>query len=300
MSNEKLGSIYAILAFLFWGGLSPIYFKEVDSVDAFEILMYRIVFSVVTLLPLLIYKSEIKILFLTLKDKRKVKYLFASTFFVSLNWYIFIWAIGNGRILETSLGYYINPLVNVLLGFIFFQERVTRNQYIAIFVALCAVIYQLFTLGHIPYISFSLAITFAFYGVLRKKINVGSQVGLFVEVILLTPFALIYLIYLFNNNELSFIQNSDGYISFMLTLAGLMTVIPLLLFNGAATRIKLITLGFLQYIGPTASFLLAVFIYDEEFNADKLITFILIWIALFIFSFDSIRKLQKSFREKSK
>lgn len=292
MNQERFGYICATFAFLFWGGLSPIYFKEVANVDAFEILIYRIVFSVFTILPFLILKHEIRAVFNTLKDLKKVKYLFASTFFVSLNWLIFIWAVGNGKILETSLGYYINPLINVLLGFLFFNERMTRNQYIAIFIAFVAVSYQLVTLGHIPIISFSLALSFGVYALIRKKINVGSQVGLFVEVLLLFPFALAYLIYLYINGNMAFIQNSSPYISFMLTLAGLITVIPLLLFNSAAIRIRLSTLGFFQYIAPTVSFILAIFIYNEEFNQDKLISFVLIWIALFIFSLDSIKKLK--------
>ncbi|RXK05157.1 EamA family transporter RarD [Halarcobacter ebronensis] len=290
MNQERLGHIYATFAFLIWGGLSPIYFKEVASVNSFEILLYRVVFSVFTLLPLLIYNKEIKLFLGTMKDKRKLKYLFASTFFVSLNWLIFIWAIANNKILETSLGYYINPLVNVFLGFVFFSERMTKNQYIAIFIAFCAVSYQLITLGHIPYISLSLAISFGLYALLRKKINVGSEVGLFVEVLLLFPFAVGYLGYLYLNGNMAFVQNSSAYISFMLFLAGFITAVPLLLFNSAAIRIRLATLGFFQYIAPTASFLLAVFVYNEDFNSDKFITFILIWISLFIFSFNSIKK----------
>lgn len=291
MSKEAQGYFYATFAFLFWGGLSPIYFKEVATIDSTEVLLYRIVFSVFILLPLIFYKKEISLFFTTIKDMRKIKYLLASTFFVSINWLIFIWAVSNGKILETSLGYYINPLVNVVFGYFFFSERVSISQYFAIFIALLAVIYQLLTLGHIPYIAFSLAISFAFYGLLRKKINVSSQVGLFVEVLLLFPFAIGYLIYLYLYGNLSFIQNSSSYISFMLFLAGFVTVIPLLLFNSAAIRIRLTTLGFFQYIGPTASFILAIFIYNEDFNTDKLITFILIWLALVIFSFDSLKKL---------
>lgn len=290
MSKEAQGYFYATFAFLFWGGLSPIYFKEVATIDSTEVLLYRIVFSVFILLPLIFYKKEIGLFFTTIKDMRKIKYLLASTFFVSINWLIFIWAVSNGKILETSLGYYINPLVNVVFGYFFFSERVSISQYFAIFIALLAVVYQLLTLGHIPYIAFSLAFSFAFYGLLRKKINVSSQVGLFVEVLLLFPFAIGYLIYLYLYGNLSFIQNSSLYISFMLFLAGFVTVIPLLLFNSAAIRIRLTTLGFFQYIGPTASFLLAIFIYNEDFNTDKLITFILIWLALVIFSFDSIKK----------
>lgn len=293
MNNERLGQLYAIFAFLFWGGVSPIYFKEVASVDAFEVLLYRVVFSVITLLPLFLVKKELQQFFFVIKDFAKIKYLFFSTLVVSLNWLIFIWAVANEKILEASLGYYINPLVNVFLGFLVFNERMTKNQYIAIFIAVLAVLYQMVALGYVPIISLALAISFGIYGMIRKKVNVGSQVGLFVEVLLILPFALAYLIYLYSNEQIAFIQNSSTYVSLMLTLSGLVTVIPLLLFNGAATRMKLATLGFFQYIGPTVAFLVAVFVYNEEFNFDKLITFVLIWIALIFFSLDSIKKLVK-------
>ncbi len=290
MNKEQLGQFYAVLAFLFWGGLSPIYFKEVASVNSFEVLVYRVIFSVIFLIPLIFYKKEIKNLFFILRDKRKIYYLFISTFFISLNWLVFIWAIANEKILETALGYYINPLVNVLLGFLVFNEKMEKNQYIAIVLAISAVFYQFISLGYIPIISLFLAVSFGIYGMLRKKIEVGSIVGLFVEVLLLLPFAFLYLVYLYFNGGIAFMQNSDFYTSFMLSLAGLITIIPLLLFNGAATRMKLTTLGFFQYIGPTVAFLLAVFVYKEEFNIDKLITFTLIWIALIFFSYNSIKK----------
>jgi len=290
LNKEQLGQFYAILAFLFWGGLSPIYFKEVASVNSFEVLVYRVIFSVIFLIPLIFYKKEIKNLFFILRDKRKIYYLFISTFFISLNWLVFIWAIANEKILETALGYYINPLVNVLLGFLVFNEKMEKNQYIAIVLAISAVFYQFISLGYIPIISLFLAVSFGIYGMLRKKIEVGSIVGLFVEVLLLLPFAFLYLVYLYFNGGIAFMQNSDSYTSFMLSLAGLITIIPLLLFNGAATRMKLTTLGFFQYIGPTVAFLLAVFVYKEEFNIDKLITFTLIWIALIFFSYNSIKK----------
>jgi len=293
LNDVRLGQIYAIFAFLFWGGISPIYFKQVVSVEPFEVLVYRVIFSVITLLPFLLFKKELSAFLATIKDLKKVKYLFFSTMFASINWLIFIWAITNNQILEASLGYYINPLVNVLLGFLFLNERMTKNQNIAIGIASLAVLYQFFALGYIPIVSLALAITFGFYGLVRKKVNLGSIPGLLVEVLILFPFALLYLIYLLNSDGIAFMQNSDAYVSFMLTLSGLITVIPLLLFNGAATRMKLATLGFFQYIGPTVAFLVAVFIYNEEFNIDKLITFTLIWLALFVFSLDSFRKRSK-------
>ncbi|MCP4969865.1 MAG: EamA family transporter RarD [Arcobacter sp.] len=290
MSEIRLGQLYAVLAFLFWGGISPIYFKQVSTVDSFEVLIYRVLFSFLTLLPFLFLKKEFQSFILTIKDMRKVKYLFFSTIFASTNWLIFIWAISNNQIMEASLGYYINPLVNVFLGYLIFNERMTKNQYIAIFIAVLAILYQFFAIGSIPIISLALAFSFGLYGMLRKKVNVGSIVGLFIEIIILFPFALIYIYYVYKTQGIAFLQNSDNYVSFMLVLSGLITVIPLLLFNGAARRMKLTTLGFFQYIGPSVAFFIALYIYNEEFSFDKLVTFVLIWIALVIFSLDSFIK----------
>lgn len=296
MSESKLGQIYGIFAFLFWGAIAPIYFKEVSSVEPLEVLIHRIIWSFVVLVPLLYITKQVDVYKLLIRDVKKLKYLAFSTLFISLNWLVFIWAVTNNMLMETALGYYINPLVNVLLGFLFFQERMSKNQYFAIFIAFCAVLYQLISLGSIPIVSLTLAFSFAFYGMLRKKVNVGSIVGLFVETLIMMPFALIGIYYLYLTDSISFL-NSSNYINIMLTLGGLMTIIPLLLFNGAARRMKLTTLGFLQYIGPTCAFLLAVFVYDEEFNFDKMITFSLIWIALVIFSIDSIKKYRKEKKE---
>ena len=292
MNNERLGQIYAVLAFLFWGAIAPIYFKQVISVDPIEVLIHRIIWSFIILIPLIFITKQADVFKIIILDIKKLKYLAFSTLFISINWLVFIWAVANDMILETALGYYINPLVNVLLGFLFFSEKMTKNQYIAIFIAFLAVLYQLITIGSIPLISLTLAFTFGFYGMIRKKINVGSIVGLFIETLILLPFALLYLYYIISNGTISFLNSTD-YISFMLVLGGLITITPLLLFNGAATRMKLTTLGFFQYIGPSCAFLVAVFIYNEQFSFDKLVTFSLIWIALVIFSLDSFIKNRK-------
>jgi len=292
MSDTKLGQIYGIFAFLFWGAVAPIYFKEVSSVEPLEVLIHRIMWSFIILIPLLFITKQVYVYKTIIRDFRKLKYLVFSAFFITINWLVFIWAVTNGKIMETALGYYINPLVNVLLGYLFFSERMSKNQYFAIFIAFIAVLYQVISLGSLPLISLTLAFSFAFYGMIRKKINVGSIVGLFIETLVMLPFAFIGIYYLYSNDSISF-MNSSIYINIMLTLGGLITIIPLLLFNGAATRMKLSTLGFLQYIGPTCAFLLAVFVYSEEFNVDKMITFSLIWIALVIFSIDSIKRHKK-------
>ena len=291
MNENRLGQVYAVLAFLFWGALAPIYFKQVSSVEPLEVLIHRIFWSFIILIPLLYITKQDKIFKLTIKDIKKVKYLALSTFFISLNWLVFIWAVGNDKIMETALGYYINPLVSVFMGYLFFSERMTKYQYVAIFIAFLAVLYQLITIGSIPLISLALALSFAFYGMIRKKVNIGSIVGLLIETLILMPFAIVGIYYLYINNSISFL-NSSNYINIMLTLGGLVTVIPLLLFNGAATRMRLTTLGFFQYIGPTCAFLLAVFVYNEELNFDKLVTFCLIWLALVVFSIDSLKKMR--------
>jgi chloramphenicol-sensitive protein RarD len=300
LNENRLGQIYAILAFLFWGAIAPIYFKQVASVEPLEVLIHRIFWSFLILIPLLFITKQVNIFKIIIRDVQKLKYLAFSTFFISLNWLVFIWAVANDKIMETAFGYYINPLVSVFLGYVFFQERMTKYQNLAIFIAFIAVLYQLISLGSLPLVSLTLALSFAFYGMIRKKINIGSIVGLFVETLILMPFALIGIYYLMINDKISFF-NSSEYINIMLSLGGLITIIPLLLFNGAATRMRLSTLGFLQYIGPTCAFLLAIFVYNEEFNSDKLITFTLIWIALIIFSLDSVntnRKNKKLKKEK--
>ena len=299
MGENRLGQLYAVLAFTFWGAIAPVYFKQVASVEPIEVLIHRIFWSFIILIPLLFITKQVEVFKSVIKDFKKLKYLAFSTFFISLNWLVFIWAVGNDNIMETSLGYYINPLVSVFLGYVFFSERMTKYQYIAIFIAFLAVSYQVVSLGSIPLVSILLALSFAFYGMIRKKINVGSIVGLFIETLMLMPFALIGIYYLIVTEKISFLH-STPYIDTMLSLGGLITIIPLLLFNGAATRMRLATLGFFQYIGPTCSFLLAIFIYNEEFNSDKFITFSLIWIALVIFSLDSINTKHQNKKLKSK
>jgi len=285
LNEEKQGVIYAILAFVFWG-LVPIYFKLVSSVSPTEILIHRIIWSVVFLTVLIIATKQTSALKKIVKDKKKMKILFLTSILVSSNWLIFIWAISNDKITEASLGYYINPIVNVILGMLFFSERPTKFQKIAIFFALLAIANEIISFGSIPLVSVSLALTFGFYGMLRKKISLPSVAGLYIETLIVSPFALIYFAYLVYTSQNMFVF-PPNYISWLLVCAGLITVIPLLWFNAAAIRISLVKLGFLQYIGPTLAFLLGVFVYHEPFNEKKLITFAFIWIALIFFTLDS-------------
>ncbi len=286
-NQQSLGIFYAIIAFLFWG-LVPIYFKQVSTVAPLEVLIHRVIFSVIVLTIMLTIAKQFHLIKPILKTPKALKYLFLSAILVSLNWLIFIYAISQDKILEASLGYYINPLISIFFGYIFFKENLSKYQKIAIFIATISVVIQLFTLGKLPLISIGLAISFALYGVVRKKVNIASLPGLFIETLLLFPFALIYLGYLIYTNN-SAILTADSYIVWMLSLAGIITVLPLLWFNSATIRINISTLGMLQYIGPSVAFLVAIFIYEEPLNTAKIFTFILIWFSLALFSIDSIK-----------
>ncbi len=292
MKQERVGFFYAISAFLFWG-LCPIYYKQISMIPPFEILAHRVVFSVFVLIILLSISKQFFTLKPILKSFAKMKYLIFASILISINWFTFIYAISIDKIVEASLGYFITPLVNVALGFLFFSERVNKLQGFSIVLALFAVIYELITLGSIPIIALVLAFSFGFYGMLRKRVQIASIPGLFIETIIMLPIALFYLFYLVDNNQ-SYFNTLDNYNLFILSLSGLVTVLPLLWFNNAATKMSLTALGFLQYLGPTVAFIVAITLYNEELSINKLFTFILIWIALVLFSFGRLNKKKKN------
>lgn len=292
LSQQTQGYIYAIMAFSFWG-LAPIYFKALSFVSPAEILAHRIIWSVVFLCGIVLFSKQFASFKLLIKDIGKIKYLVLSSLLVSTNWLVYIWAVSNNMITETSLGYYINPLVNVALGIIVFKDKPNKAQIVAIFLAFLAIAYQIFIIGSLPIVSLTLGFSFAFYGLIRKHINLPSVTGLYIETLILFPLALLYFSYLVSTSQNVFSFSSFNTTSVLLILAGVITVVPLLWFNAAATKISLIHIGFFQYIGPTLSFLLAVFVYNEPFGEDKLVTFSLIWSALFIFSIDAYWRYKK-------
>lgn len=296
LSQEVQGYIYAVLAFSFWG-LVPIYFKLISSVTPSEILAHRIIWSVVLLFGIVLVSKQFGAFKLLIRDVSKIKYLILSSLLVSTNWLVFIWAVSHNMITESSLGYYINPLVNFMLGIVFFKDRPSFWQQIAIALAFLAIVYQVISIGSVPIISLALAFSFAFYGLIRKKINLPSVSGLYIETLILFPVALLYFLFLVSTGENAFVIPLNG-VSYLLLLAGIITVIPLLWFNAAATKISLIHIGFFQYIGPTVSFLLAIFVYNEPMSKEKLVTFILIWIALLIFSVDAYFKKDREITQK--
>jgi len=284
--RSTTGVISGISAYLIWG-LSPIYWKVLSSVGAMEIILHRIVWSFVFLLPLVIFRghwTEFKRLFTTWKTPLTLAF---TGFLVAFNWFLYIWSVNSDRLLEASLGYFMNPLVNVLLGMVFLKERLRVPQKVAVFLAFLGVLFLTIRLGFLPWIPLTLAFSFGFYGMIRKVIAVGSTVGLCAETLFLSVPALLGIIWLELGGKAAFLH-SALLVNFMLLGAALVTAMPLLLFTMGARRLRLSTMGFLQYLAPSCMFLLGVFVYGEPLSGAHMITFGLIWFALAIYTMDSI------------
>ncbi|QLE87247.1 EamA family transporter RarD [Shewanella sp. Scap07] len=288
----RKGIALALCAYFLWG-IAPIYFKLLHSVSASEILAHRVVWSFVFMIILMQFIGGFSKLRALFKQPKQLGVLAVTSVLIAGNWLLFIWAVNNDHMLDASLGYFINPLFNVLLGMIFLGERLRKLQWFAVALAGVGVVIQLISFGSIPLVSLALAGSFGFYGLLRKKVNVDAKTGLLVETALLLPIAAIYLIMTLDSASASMLTNSLN-MNLMLIAAGVVTSVPLLCFAGAATRIPLSMLGFFQYLGPSIMFILAVSLYHEPFDLEKGITFGFIWCALVIFSIDMLYKRKKS------
>jgi len=290
-----LGVLYAATAFLIWG-LSPFYWKALGSVAAFEIILHRIVWSFIFLLPLVIIQKRQKEFIQVIKNIRMLFILLLTAFFVGSNWLLYIWAVNNGHLIQASLGYYINPLVNVVLGMVFLKERLRFPQIVAVLIAVTGVVYLTIYHGVFPWIAITLALTFGCYGLIRKVVPVSSLVGLAVETMLLALPALIYLVHLDIKGIGSIFRVSIGT-DLLLIGTSFVTAVPLLCFTLGARRILLSTVGLLQYIAPSGMFLSAIFVFNEPFAMAQIWTFIFIWTALAIYSTDSIFYYRKHHRD---
>ena len=290
-TEQRKGAIFACLAFFMWG-VAPIYFKMIQHVSAFEILMHRVIWSVMFLIlvvSVLNYWDKIKRILI---QPKLILMLVVTSTLLGFNWGLFIWAINNNHMLDASLGYYINPLLNVLLGMVFLNERLRKLQGAAVALAFTGVLLQLISFGSFPVVAFSLATSFALYGLLRKKLQVDALPGILIEALILLPVALTYW-WLMVPTETSNLPANDWLTNALLVSAGIVTTLPLLCFTGAAKRLQYTTLGFFQYIGPSLMFILAVVFYGEVFDAERVITFACIWSALAIFSWDSYHQSRK-------
>ncbi len=287
-NSPRSGYIMAVIAFLMWG-FAPIYFKAVGDVSPFEIVAHRILWSVFTLAAILYFINRQFIQKVIVGIQQHFWTLTLAAFLLTANWLMFIWAISEGKILEASLGYYINPLLNVALGAVFLGERFSLFQKIAVALAILGVAQEIFRFGQIPFIALFLAFSFGSYGLIRKKADIGGTEGLLIETLIMTPFAIAYLFYLNNTGNLSF-GYSGVSTTVLLLLAGLVTSLPLIFFIGASKRIKYSTLGMYQYIGPTLMGLLGYFFYNEIFPEGRLVTFALVWTGLALTVVESLKK----------
>ena len=285
--QSAAGALFAFLAFLIWG-LSPIYWKALDEVGAFEIILHRILWSFAFLMPLVLAGRQWTDFISAIKNPRMLSILLITSLLVAANWLIYIWAVNNGRVLQASLGYYINPLVNIVLGMVFLRERLRGAQAVAVVLATLGVLNLTFRYGVFPWVSLALAFSFGIYGLIRKVAAVGALVGLTVETLLLTVPAGIWVFHLHQTQSGVFLHTGTKT-DLLLFGTGILTATLLLFFNLGARRITLATLGFIQYTAPTGMLLLGITMFGEPFTDSQALTFGLIWTALAIYSWDTVR-----------
>jgi chloramphenicol-sensitive protein RarD len=279
------GIAYASAAYLLWG-VAPVYFKALQSVPPPEILAHRIVWSLALCAALLLALRRLQWLADLRRQPRVLAWFVASSLLVATNWFVYIWAVNSGRVVDASLGYFINPLVNVLIGSVFLHERLRIAQWLAVGIAAAGVAWLTWQAGTPPWIGLTLALSFGFYGLLRKTAALGAIEGLTLEAVLLAPLAAAYLLWLESGGHGSF-ADGDTATRLLLFAAGPVTAVPLLLFAAGARRIPFTTLGLLQYLGPSLQLLLGVFLYGEPF-AERAPGYVLIWVALALFTAEGL------------
>lgn len=290
-AEQKKGILAAIAAYFMWG-LAPMYFKLIDSVDALEILVHRVVWATALLLLIVFIKKQWAVVREVLKRPKQLAILTCSALLLGFNWGLFIWSVNSDRILDASLGYYINPLLNVLLGMLFLGERLTRWQFVALSFAVAGVVIQLVSFGSFPIISIALAGSFAIYGLLRKKVAVDSITGLLLESMLLLPIAVFYW-WMYVESPTANMMDNNWIVNSLLIASGVVTTAPLLCFIAGTRRLQYSTMGFFQYIGPSIMFMLGVFVYNEVVGEDRWVSFGFIWFALVIYSLDAYFKIKR-------
>lgn len=295
-NQTRQGILYALMAYLIWG-IAPAYFKYIQQVQPAEIMTHRVIWSALFMVLLVSFSRGWGRVRDICQQPKKLALLAISATVIGANWLLFIWAVNNHHMLEASLGYFINPLLNVAAGMLFLAERFRRLQWLAVALAGFGVLVQLWQFGSVPVIALGLACTFSAYGLIRKKIAVDAKTGMFLETLWLFPAAAIYLFGIAESST-SHLSQNPWSLNMLLVMAGIITTIPLMLFTAAATRLRLSTVGFFQYLGPTLMFLLAVFFFGEQLTQDKLVTFSFIWLALALFILDALIYLHRSRRVK--
>lgn len=289
LAGTRTGIAYGLAAYLLWG-FFPLFFKQLAHVAPLQVLAHRIVWSLPTLAMIIMATGGWSDVRKAVLQRRVMLTLCSTTLLIAVNWFVFILAVTRNEVLQSSFGYFINPLVSVLLGFLFLRERLNRLQAASVAAAFGGVSILAVQWGGIPWIALVLAVTFGVYGLLRKIVKVGALTGLFIETLLLFPVAAGYLIFIARNGNGAFLAVSTATTSF-LVLGGVITAIPLLWFSLSARLLPLSTVGFMQYLTPTIHFLLAVLLFRESFDMAHLLSFLCIWTGLGIYTFDAARSL---------
>lgn len=294
-TNTKYGLSLGFVAYILWGFL-PIYWKLLETFRADVVLTHRIIWSFIFMILFIVFTkktdlfiAECKNLF---KEKKKIFYIVFASILISANWLIFIWAVQNDYVVQASLGYYINPLINILLGVIFLQEKLSNAQKLSFVLAAIGVTFLTLSYGVFPWVSLSLAFSFGFYGLFKKLVQIDSAFSLIIETFFVTPIALVYLFLVFGAG-LGITQTHTSIEIGLLLFSGIATAVPLLLFGYAVLHLPLSLAGILQYIAPTMMLFIGVFLYKEPFTFAHFITFLCIWIALILFVSSSFKKHRK-------
>jgi chloramphenicol-sensitive protein RarD len=288
----RSGILFAVLAFLCWG-LFPLFFYAIKEVPPLQILAHRMLWSFLFLAIVLIARKQLKWLLEVARKPRVIGSFIASAILLAANWLVYIWAVNNGHVIDASLGYFINPLVNIMFGYVLLKERMRPVQWLAVAVAACGVAWLTWQAGAVPVIALMLAASFGAYGLMRKTAALGALEGLSFETLLLLPVALSYLIWLTLHEQNMFINTASDSTRWLLIASGPVTAIPLLLFASGARRLTLSVLGLLQYIAPSMVFLLGIWVFKETFTTERLLGFIVIWGALALYAAEGLWQQRK-------
>ena len=295
MNNTKKSLIAILICYFSWG-FFPIYFKLLKSIDSYEVLTMRVLCSFIFMILVVFLAKNKNNIFKEIKElwqsKKNFSLLVIASFLITANWLTYIIAVNTNHVLEASFGYYLNPIVTIILAVIFLKEKLTRVQTIACICVGISLLYLFISLGSLPWISILLALTFGLYSLCKKKIILSPKAGLLIETAIVSPIAIIYMLYLGSSNNITF-YNSDTTTLIALLLSGAITAIPLLLFARGAIDIPLYILGILQYLPPTIQFFIGIFVYGEELNVEKLISFSIIWVAVAVFCYSAVTSMKK-------
>lgn len=286
--DSAKGFAFALTAYLMWGGL-PLYMKALEAVPTLEVLAHRVIWSVPLALVILLALGRTRDLLRAFRTPRMLGMGMVTAALISVNWGVYVWAVQSGQAMEAALGYYINPLFSVFMGWLLLNERLTRLQWAAVALALAAVLVLTLEAGRLPMVALALTLSWGFYAYFKRALPIGPNQGFALEVILLLPFALGYAVYLGGTGQAVFMAG-DLWLTALLVGCGAVTAIPLMIYANGAKLLRLSTIGIMQYIAPSFIFVIAVFVFGEEFGQARMIAFPMIWLALVLYGFELIRR----------